>query len=410
MPTLPRALFFAESVTLAHLARPLALAQALQPEWQVALACAPAYREFAAQAGLELLPLESITPAQFRVAVDRGTRFYTAATLRRYVTDDLALIRRYQPDLIVGDFRLSLSISARLAGIPYAAISSAHWSPNYRHAGYPMPVLPLTRVLGARIGRLLYRHASRFAIAYFCRPFNQVRREYGLPELGTDLRPLYTDAEQVFYTDIPELYPTEALPAHHHYIGPIIWEPPVALPPWWDKPVEGEVLGYVTLGSSGDAALLPRILSVLGTLQGVSLVATVGAPPVGALPRNIRVADYLPGALAARRSRFVICNGGSLTAQQALLAGVPVIGICSNMDQFLNMDAIVAQGCGIAIRADKASSTAIGNAIHRVLEEPAYRQAAQGMQAVLVGYDAPRRFAELIAAWAPATRHSVLRS
>ena len=201
MSTLPRALFFAESVTLAHLARPLVLAQSLQSQWQVALACAPAYREFALGSELELLALESITPMQFRAAVDRGTRFYNAATLRRYVENDLAVIERFQPDLIVGDFRLSLSISARLAGVPYAAISSAHWSPHYRHAGYPMPVLPLTRVLGTRIGRFLYRYASPFAMAYFCQPFNQVRREYGVPELGSDLRPFYTDAEQVFYTN-----------------------------------------------------------------------------------------------------------------------------------------------------------------------------------------------------------------
>ena len=397
MSTLPRALFFAESVTLAHLARPLVLAQALQAQWQVALACAPAYREFAAQSGLELLALESITPVQFRAAVDRGTRFYTVATLRRYVANDLALIRRYQPDLIVGDFRLSLSISARLAGVPYAAISSAHWSPYYRRAGYPMPVLPLTRILGTCIGRFLFRYASPFAMAYFCRPFNQVRREYGLPEFGNDLRPFYTDAEQVFYTDIPELYPTDALPAHHHYIGPTIWEPPVALPSWWDKLAEEEVLGYVTLGSSGDAALLPRILEVLGTLQGVSLLAAAGAPVTGILPPNIRVADYLPGALAARRARFVICNGGSLTAQQALLAGVPVIGICSNMDQFLNMEAIVACGAGIALRADEVSAAALAAAIQWVLVEPSFRQAALILRDALSRYDAPRRFAELAA-------------
>ena len=401
MPTLPRALFFAESVTLAHLARPLVLAQALQPQWQVALACAPAYREFAAAADMELLPLDSITPAQFRRAVERGRRFYTAATLRRYVANDLEVIRRYQPNLIIGDFRLSLSVSARLAGIPYAAILSAHWSPGYRGASYPMPVLPMTRLFGARIFRPLYSLVSPLAIAHFCRPFNQVRREHGLPALGDDLRPIYTDAEQVFYTDIPELYPTDNLPAHHHYLGPIIWEPPVAPPAWWDDLAEDEVLGYVTLGSSGDATLLPRILGVLGGLPGLSLVAAAGAAVHGLVPSNVRLADYLPGALAARRARFVLCNGGSLTAQQALLAGVPVIGICSNMDQFLNMEAIVAQGGGIAIRADEASAAAIGAAIQRVLLEPAYRQAAQALQTALVRYDAPQRFAELVASPRP---------
>lgn len=405
MPNLPRALFFAESVTLAHLARPMVLAQALRGQWQVALACAPAYRDFALASGLELLPLQSITPAQFRAAVDRGLRFYTASILRRYVEDDLAVIKRFRPDVVVGDFRLSLSISARVAGVPYLAITSAHWSPYYRHASYPLPVVPLTRMLGVRLSKALYRHVSPLAIAHFCRPFNRVRRDYGLPEFAPDLRLFYTDAEQVFYSDIPELYPTDGLPAHHHYLGPILWEPPVALPLWWDQLPQADVLAYVTLGSSGDASLLPRFFKVLGALDGVSLLATAGAPRVGTAPPNVWLADYLPGALAARRARFVICNGGSLTAQQALLAGVPVIGICSNMDQLLNMEAIVAKGAGIIIRADQASTRVIAAAIDKVLNDPALRRSAQDLQATLACYDAPQRFAELLAAMRPHPNH-----
>ena len=54
----------------------------------------------------------------------RGRRnSYDAETLKRYVDADLAIIRQAQPDLIIGDFRLSLSVSARLAGVPYATIS-----------------------------------------------------------------------------------------------------------------------------------------------------------------------------------------------------------------------------------------------------------------------------------------------
>ena len=401
MAQLPRALFFAESVTLAHLARPLVLAQALQSQWQVALACGPAYREFAAASDVELLPLDSITPTQFRRAVDRGTRFYTAATLRRYVADDLELIRRYQPDLVIGDFRLSLSVSARIAGVPYAAILSAHWSPCYREASYPMPVLPMTRLFGARMCRPLYSLLSPLAIAYFCRPFNQMRREQGLPVLGNDLRAIYADAEEVFYTDIPELYPTDNLPFRHHYIGPIIWEPPVPLPEWWEDLDARQVLGYVTLGSSGDTALLPRIMGVLGELSGVSLVATAGAALAALPPPNVRHAPYLPGALAARRARFVLCNGGSLTVQQALLAGVPVIGICSNMDQMLNMKTVVASGAGIALRADEVSATVLSNAVRQLLDQPQYRQSALALQALLADYDTPRRFAQLVAKLRP---------
>ena len=37
--------------------------------------------------------------------------------------------RLFQPDLVIGDFRLSLSVSARVAGVPYIAIANSWWSP-----------------------------------------------------------------------------------------------------------------------------------------------------------------------------------------------------------------------------------------------------------------------------------------
>jgi UDP:flavonoid glycosyltransferase YjiC (YdhE family) len=396
MTGLPRVLFFAESVTLAHLARPLVLAQALRGTWQVALACAPAYREFAAGTGVELLPLDSIAPAEFRRAVDRGARFYDAPILRRYTASDLQAIERFRPDVVVGDFRPSLTVSARRAGVPCAALLNAHWSPYYRHAAYPMPVLPITRLIGPRLFAPLFAVARKFAIARFAQPFDVLRREHGLPALGGDLRRHYADADAVGYPDIAELYPTDALPAHHAYLGPVVWEPPVPLPDWWKDLDEAEILGYASLGSSGEHGLLPRILKVLGELKGISLVATTGAQPGCPPAPNLRVAPYLPGAAATCRARFVLCNGGSMTVQQALLAGVPVIGLCSNMDQMLNMAPVAAAGAGILLRADAAPAAAIRDAVQQVLTNPAYRLAAQALAPALAGYDAPRRLADLL--------------
>ena len=55
---------------------------------------------------------------------------------------------------------------------------------------------------------------------------------------------------------------------------------------------------------------------------------------------HVHVTDYLPGDIVARHSRLVVCNGGSPTSHQALLAGVPVLGIPDNLDQVLNMSPI----------------------------------------------------------------------
>ena len=62
----------------------------------------------------------------------------------------------------------------------------------------------------------------------------------------------------------------------------------------------------------------------------------------------------------------MVCNGGSPTVTQALLAGKPVLGLCSNMDQFLNMRSVEASGAGIMLRADRIGRVAFGGAVERL--------------------------------------------
>jgi UDP:flavonoid glycosyltransferase YjiC (YdhE family) len=83
------------------------------------------------------------------------------------------------------------------------------------------------------------------------------------------------------------------------------------------------------------------------------------------LPDNVHIADYLPGEQAAQRSRLVICNGGSPTSQQALAAGVPVLGIAGNLDQYLNMAGVVRSGAGMLLRSDRLAEEALRSAALR---------------------------------------------
>ncbi|MDD5328894.1 MAG: glycosyltransferase, partial [Sulfuricella sp.] len=100
------------------------------------------------------------------------------------------------------------------------------------------------------------------------------------------------------------------------------------------------------------------------------------------------------------RAQLVICNGGSPTSQQALAAGVPVLGIAGNLDQFLNMQAVEARGAGLCLRADRATPIAIRHATTRLLGNPAFRDSAGKLAGIFAGYDAGRRFSELAAAFA----------
>lgn len=392
-----RILFFAEAVTLAHVARPVALARGLAPSaYEPFIACDPRYQRFLEREPLSRLPLHSISSEQFLQALAKGSPVYDAETLRAYVSEDLKLIHSVNPDLIVGDFRLSLSVSARLAGVPYAAISNAYWSPYYARKGYPLPVLPITRFLPLAVANTLFQLARPLAFGLHCKPLNRVRRESGLSSLGSDLRRIYTDADQVLYADSPQMFSTENLPPHHRYLGPIIWSPLVAVPEWWDQLPPDRPIIYLTLGSSGQASLTQVVLDALADLPVTVVASMAGATLAPRRAANVYVADYLPGADAAARAKLVICNGGSPTSHQALGAGVPVLGIASNMDQFLNMQAIAEANAGTVMRADRLHVPELRERVLQLLASSACSQSAASLAGAHHASDAPRRFAEFV--------------
>lgn len=389
-------LFVAEAVTLAHVGRVIALAGALDPQrYDVHVACAEGYDFCFTGTSFTRWTIRSMSSQQFLQALAQGKPVYDQATLEHYVEDDLALLEKVAPDLVVGDFRLSLSVSARVAKLPYVSLINAYWSP-YAAPRYRVPDLPLTRFLPIALADPLFRAARPLAFALHARPLNHVRRKYGLPALGSDLRRIYTDADYTAYADIPDMFPAHAMPVEHSYIGAVTWSPPIAFPEWWNELPDDRPIVYVTLGSSGQGRLLPLVLEALGELPVTVVAATAGNVELASIPHNARVARFLPGEVAARRAALVICNGGSPTCHQALVAGVPVLGIAGNLDQFLNMDGVLRTGAGALLRADRLKVSDIQSASSRLLGAPA-AAAAKSTAHALAAYCPRTRFGALLA-------------
>ncbi|HMV72715.1 MAG TPA: glycosyl transferase family 1, partial [Pseudomonadales bacterium] len=141
-----RVLFVAEAVTLAHVARPMVLARALDPQRHtVEFAWDPRYARLFPEPDFPLHQITTIPGEQFEAALASGSPLYDVPTLRRYVEQDLQLLERLRPDVVVGDFRLSLAVSAAVAKVPYLNLSNVYWSP-YTRQRFPMPELPVTRL------------------------------------------------------------------------------------------------------------------------------------------------------------------------------------------------------------------------------------------------------------------------
>jgi UDP:flavonoid glycosyltransferase YjiC (YdhE family) len=335
--------------------------------------------------------LKSIPSTTFLQRLAAGQPLYSEADLEDYIADDLQLIESFEPDIVVGDFRLSLAVSAPTAGVPYVAICNAHWSPYVTQQSVPVPEIPLTRVLGPKIGQYLFDLARPIAFAQHARPMNRLRRRFGLPPLN-GLRHVYTEADLALYADPPSLIQTSGLPPHHRFIGPILWEPKAPEPEWWNAPVTDQPLVYVTLGSSGQTRLLPMLREVLGKLPVQAMIATAGRIDLPSSSNGIWYADFLPGTAAAQRAALVICSGGSATAYQALATGTPVLGLASNLDQFLTMSYVEKSGAGRLLRADTAQPAGLAQAINALLKNGSFTSNAERQAQSIREMDAQRAF------------------
>lgn len=383
-------LLMAHDVTLAHLGRPLQLATYLhQAGHDVTLAASAESTRFLKNFPGRTHLLAPTGKAKFIDNLAKGRPVFDFETLKRFAEEDETLLAHYQPDVVIGDFRISLSASARRLHVPYATITNAYWSPAFAPR-FVVPDLPMVKYLGVGISQHLFDLARPFAFAYHCRPMNALRRHYNLPSLGHDLRHIYTDADLVLFSDVPELYDATASPPDKGlFLGPIQWSPDVPLPDWWSRLDPDTPTIYVTLGSSGDGKLLPRLVDTLRRTGLQLIVASAGAPGVTSAD-NVFCADYLPGDAAAARSALVICNGGSPTSSQALAHGVPVLGIPSNLDQYLNMHFLEKWGAALTLRRHELRDDIIQARLHQLLDVPAFHDSARRLAQTYARHDTAR--------------------
>ncbi len=302
-----RILFVAEAVTLAHVARPLVLAQSLDPaQYEIHFASAKRFELAFEKTNFRRWEITSTSSEQFLRALAGGSRLYDYQTLANYVEEDLRVIGEVHPDLIIGDFRLSLAVSAAVAKIPYAALINAYWSPYTTLKKFPLPDVPAIRIFGYRLANFFFHLCQPTIFAYHARPLNRLRTRYGLQKLGNLLH-VYSHGDYTLYADPPDFFATTELPANHRFLGPIDWSPNIPLPSWWNDIKPNVPVIYVNLGSSGPADLLPAIAGALANLQVTVILATAGRYKSSSLPPNIRICDYVPGNEAAQRASQPEC-------------------------------------------------------------------------------------------------------
>jgi UDP:flavonoid glycosyltransferase YjiC (YdhE family) len=113
----------------------------------------------------------------------------------------------------------------------------------------------------------------------------------------------------------------------------------------------------------------------------VRVLVTVGRDrdpaELGPLPANVQVERWVPQREVMPHAAAMVCHGGSGTVTQGLAAGVPMAVVPLFADQPFNAERVAAVGAGIAIEGGPQGVSRVGDAVSKLLVDPAYRANAE---------------------------------
>lgn len=278
--------------------------------------------------------------------------FYAPDVVRRAAEADIALVRRLEPDVLIGDtWPLTHMVGIR-TGLPVVQIIKTILHPQHPDLYWwdaPPPGLISPDVRPA---------------------FNPVLESWGMAPIRRAEDTLQGDLFIV--PGIPTLDPLPDRITRTHYVGALIGSggaPEPAAPEWLDRIPRDRPLVYITMGGGAEPVDARRLCAtlyasvadapwqvILSTGQGVS-PDTLPHPP-----KNVIVRDWVPGTAVIRRSALVVYHGGYGTTMELVRYGVPAVVLPFHSEQESNGRRLEA--CGAAKVLSPASNHETMRLVH----------------------------------------------
>ncbi len=382
-----RVLVLCEGIWLAHTARPLRIALALRDAgWDVHFGASGRFVELIKAEGFPVSSVATMDPAHALEMIRSGRIGYDRATVELYLADELTLIRRTSPDVILNDFRLPVALSGRLADVPFVNILNAYWT-NYYAPRLRAPAdFPLTRLLTRRVATWLLPPVQRLMLAVYARPFNASASAHGLEPFGNIFDCMASPYLNLI-CDLEDFMPMDAQPTHFKHIGPILWQPSAPPPAWLESVDTGRPVVYFSMGSTGFSRYYDLLRRAFAGTDFQVMITTGGldSPP---MPENFFVAEMAPGLELTAKADLVICHGGNGTIYQALYHGVPVIGIPTFHDQDFNMQRVEDLGLGASLDPKKLDAASLRATAERLCGDEAVKERCMAIAAKVRQSDA----------------------
>ena len=301
------------------------------------------------------------------------------APLDKILDDQVQLIQREKPDMVVCDGTFSLTSAAHITNTPAVGIMNAYYMHFYRPGS-------------------IYRHLINFWDKFHLTPIrNRIFRKYNCPPV--DAKDLFWNTRVIspgladFDAYIKDYEKWEA-------VGPIWGKLPCDRPDWLDSLDDGRKNVYITFGSTGDLDRFLRKSYAALAHTDYRYVVTTGGQVSDATksmaPENFLFSDYAPGDEVVKHCVALIFHGGNGSMYQALAAGVPMLALPHTLEQDINAQLCDTHGFGIRMKPRSATGDTLVDALNRITTEASFGTAARHFATLIEENPGAQRAASII--------------
>lgn len=330
-------LIFAEGISMAHPTRMWELASRLDKDFfEIHFATSDNFHYLLeSQAHIQLYPLKTISNTTFNQRLFKTQFPFLVEELNDFSRQDEKLINSIKPDLIMADFRLTAFNSAKKFQIPLINLIQYHWHPSFRKEKL-IPYIKPIDIFGRKITTLMEPLVTPLIINQQLKVINKFQNQNKQQNYDSIFE-FYCAGDYLLFPDAPSLFPEAKESPTEKFIGPIIWRNKMTQwPPYWPKELPAKQTIYLSMGSTGNHAIAPKIIKTLKENNFQILVSTSGNQYKDIDLHDVYASAFVPADKAISKSNLVICNGGTSMTYHSLSKKIPVLAIPSNLDQQLH--------------------------------------------------------------------------
>ena len=248
------------------------------------------------------------------------------------------------------------------------------------------------RLLGFLANKVIFRDTHQLA--------KRILAELGVTSIPGSIMDVSRSFDRFLQLTPAELeYPRQDLGSATRFVGPVPPTPgQTPEPEWWTDLDGTRPIVHVTQGTIDNSDLSRLIVPTITALgsdrsDAPLVIVTLGGrgssadAELGALPANVRVAEYLPYDKLLPLCDVVVTNGGFGGVLQALRAGVPLVVAGDTEDKPEVAARVAWAGVGVDLKTGRPTASAVARAVADVLGQESFRERTAQMAAAISRLD-----------------------